>query len=235
MLAAQNLLIPNVAQRFAVCRERQTIPFGGALADQQSADNVRYVRLLRKAAILIVSFGRLQAGGPLASQTGPPSFSGAIAREWGGSFPLPFVASRFLHRVNFKIRFISLRRVSIPPGLRPGGPPPIPPVLRSSPRRGAASASAFPLLPASAPASFRCGLKPRLIAPPLRRSRFSASLPASPSKFFYPTSTASRPAKPPRDRRAAAFAATSRPRFSALRADLRTVASARLRAVSVAP
>ena len=112
-----------------------------------------------------------------------------------------------------------------------------PPRVRESrsPRRGAASASAFPLLPASAPTSFRCGLKPRLIAPPLRRSRFSASLPASPSKFFYPTSTASRPAKPPRDRRAAAFAATSRPRFSALRADLRTVASARLRAVAFAP
>jgi len=67
------------ASRFAACG-KQT-PSGACSPTNNISDNVRYVRLLRKAAILIVSFGRLQAGGPLASQTGPPSFSGAFARE----------------------------------------------------------------------------------------------------------------------------------------------------------
>lgn len=210
-------------------------PLRGACSPtNNSADNVRYVRHAVRGNF---RFSLRQAGRPGArSLRKRPRGLSAPRLLASGAGLSRFRLSQVVFSTALTSKFVSsLFVASPPPGNSAGRAPAQSPVLRSSPRRGAASASAFPLLLASAPASFRCGLKPRLIAPPLRRSRFSASLPASPSKFFYPTSTASRPAKPPRDRRNRRFRGDRRPRFSAPSADLRTVASARLRAVPIAP
>jgi len=126
LLAALSLFVPNVTQRFAVCRKRQTTPFGVRARRPTTVPIMCVMFGTQCAGIFGFLFGRREGRGLARFANGPAAFPLRVCSRVGASFPLPFVASRFLHRVNFKIRFILCVASPSPPVFVREGPRPFP-------------------------------------------------------------------------------------------------------------
>lgn len=209
-------------------------PSGAPSPTNNISDNVRYVRHEVRGQFSL----SLSAGGKSGNRSLCERFRRLSAPRLlacGRVFPASVCRKSFSPPRLSSSAFVSFSSRHHPPGTSfREGPHPIP-WLFSSPPQGGRRKQHLSASPGLRSRVFSLRARPAFDRASASDTALFRAPASSPSRFFTPTSTASRPAKPPRDRRNRRFRGDRRPRFSAPSADLRTVASARLRAVAVAP
>ena len=140
LLAALSLFVPNVTQRFAVCRKRQTTPFGVRARRPTTVPIMCVMFGTQCAGIFGFLFGRREGRGLARFANGPAAFPLRVCSRVVGPriFPAPSrrkTLSPPRHSLKSVSSFSSRR---LPPGNKSReGPHPFPRLLSHPPQGGA--------------------------------------------------------------------------------------------------